>query len=122
MDKQVFITGLRELAQELEPFINEIEPGQRIWNGTTWAVTDETKRADKYAVAWHSTLSTAADLLNLQDSSISAAQKEYFRKSLFGGMGSFQDFYVDKKVYGEEAETANKNLDLKLTKFFEFFE
>ena len=121
MDKQEFTNGLRGLAKELEPFIDDVRPGQRVWNGSAWEPTNETKHGDKYAAIWRSNLNTIADLLDLQDSPISAAQRDYLDRTIFGTAGSFHDFRVDTKTQGKAAAIANENLDLLLAKLYEVF-
>ena len=122
MKKRELIEGLNGLAEELRPFTIELSPGQRIWNGTTWALNDKTRHADRYSMAWLASLTTAAELLDAQESPLSVQQIELLKKKLFGGAGSLNDFHIDEKAYGEEAKIANANLMSKTSALFRLFD
>ena len=83
--------------------------------------TDTTRTPDPYALAWHASLTTIAAMIQEQDSPLSVRQVEYLRRTLFGGMGSFNDFWIDEKQFGEPARRANTLLGEKHTALFELF-
>ena len=120
MNKLDMITGLRGLAEELQPFTQEVRSGGRVWNGTAY-VQAEARQADPYALMWWSTLTETANLLDAQDGALSAKQIEHLRHKFFGGMGSFADYCIDEKRGGESARAANQRLNEKREKLFRVF-
>ena len=115
-----FIAVLRSIADELKPFIESSSSGSLSWNGTAY-VKGKDKSPEPYALAWWSTLCTIADLLEAQESTLSAKQYDYLKRVLFGGMGSLNDFWLNKEVLGEEAESANNRIKGKTTQLFDLF-
>jgi hypothetical protein len=120
MNKIDIIVGLRALAEELQPFTQEVPSGGRVWNGTGY-VKSEARQADPYALMWWGTLTETADLLDAQDGTLSAKQIEHLRNKLFGGMGSFNDYCIDANRFGDPAKAANQRLNEKRTKLFQLF-
>jgi len=115
-----FIAALRSIADELKPFIESSSTGSLSWNGTAY-VKGKDKSADPGALAWWSSLNTIADLLEAQESTLSAKQYDYLNRVLFGGMGSLNDFWLNKDTLGEEAQDANNRIREKTTKLFGLF-
>lgn len=120
MNKQKLTHGLRELADILLPFAEQVGPSASVWNGSEY-VKALPKSADPYALMWYATLTTVADMLDAQDSDLSTRQIDYIRKSIFGTAGSLTDFFIDTNKYGQEGESANKKLDEQTTKLFSLF-
>ena len=118
--KSIIVMGLRALAEELQPFTQEVRSGARSWNGDAY-VQSNPRQADPYALMWWSTLTEAADLIDTQDGVLSPRQTDHLRRRLFGGMGSFNDYCIDENRYGEAAKVANQRLTEKRTKLFEVF-
>src|SRR5215469_9630615 len=87
---------LDDCAKVLEPFIESSRRGSLHWNGSEYAPVSEDKDPDPYALAWWSTLCTISALLSSQ-SSLTPQQYSYIERELFGGMGSFTDFWLDEK-------------------------
>lgn len=107
-----FIQQLRETALELKPFAEGRASGSMSWNGKAY-VKSQPKAADPYALAWWFTLNAIADLLQAQSDSPNELQVTYLEKLLFGGMGSFNDLYVDEETLGEGAKGINERLSQK---------
>jgi len=117
------ITGLRALADELKPFINEYIAGSMVLDATKGKyVPVDPRQADRFALAWWSTISTLADILELQPGPLTAEQRDYLKRKLFGGMGSFADFSLDVRTLGAPAHTANQRLDAKRSTLFKQFQ
>lgn len=115
-----FIAGLRSITDELKPFIESSSSNSLSWNGTAY-VKGTNKSAEPYALAWWSSLNTIADLLEAQESTLSARQYDYLERVLFGGMGSLNDFWLNKDIHGEEARNANNRIREKTTQLFGLF-
>lgn len=120
MNKDELIRGLRNLAEELKPFTQEVKTGGRVWNGTTYAQTAP-RHADPYALMWWGILTSIAELLEAQDAPASEKQVTLLRKKLFGGMGSFNDYNLDATRLGDAAESSNRRLKDKRTALFRLF-
>lgn len=121
MKKIELINKLRLLAQELEPFTQEVKIGSRIWNGVSYA-QPEAREADSYALMWWGILTEIIDLLQAQDTELGAKQVEHLRCKLVGGMGSFNDYCIDTKRGGDLAKAANQRLNEKRTELFKLFQ
>ena len=119
MNKADLIKGLRGLADELKPFTQEVRFGVLVCDGTAY-VQAEPKQADTYALMWWSTLNSIADLLDTQDTLLSAEQITHLRQQLIGGMGSFTDYCIDmRNVAGMQRRqpiSASTNDDLSCLK------
>jgi hypothetical protein len=115
-----FIAGLRKIADEFKPFIDTSRAGSLSWNGVAY-VKRKDKLADPYGLAWWSSLTTMADLLEAQESTLSAKQFDYLERVLFGGMGSLNDFWLNEDIHGEEAKNANNRIREQTTQLFGLF-
>lgn len=120
MKKIELIINLRSLTEELQPFIQEVKSGARIWNGLSY-VQSEAREADPYALMWWGILTEIIDLLEAQDTELGAKQIEHLRAKLVGGMGSFNDYCIDTRRCGDSAKAANQSLNKKRTKLFQLF-
>ena len=121
MNTSDLISALRSLADELKPFTREVQPGSRLWNGTAYVKAEE-QRADPYALSWCSILTTIADMIEIRETPVTVRQAEYVKRTLFGGMGSFNDFSLDTNVFGESGKRANTRLEANRTKLYGLFE
>lgn len=121
MNNVEIVQGLRDLADELKPFTQEATAGSRVWNGRAY-VAAEPRELNPYALAWWTALTSLADLIERQDTPLSQQQFEYLKKQLFGGMGSFSDFSLDRKQFGDAAATANEKLDRKRSDLYMLFQ
>lgn len=120
MNKHELIEGLRNLAEELKPFTQEVRTGSRVWNGTAYVQTAP-RQADPYALMWWGMLTTIAELLEAQESPPSEKEVVLLRQKLFGGMGSFSDYCIDAIRFGDAAKSANQRLSEKRTALFRIF-
>jgi hypothetical protein len=109
---------LRQTAKVLSAFSEESLPGTRKWDGKAY-VPSPARSADAHAAKWWGLLSGIAELLERQAAPLAAAQHEYLRGLLSGGMGSLTDFALDGKRWGAEATQANQELDLLRREIFE---
>jgi hypothetical protein len=120
MTDQEFVSSLRGLAAELEPFTMRILPGGRVWDGEGYVQMEE-REMDPYALMWWRILNEVAEMLERQGCPITDLQIQHLRRMLFGGMGSFSDFSIDSTKFGLAAEEANTRLDGKRTSCFQYF-
>ena len=104
-----FLRLLDDAAETLRPFIKSARRGGSSWSGKEYAPVTETVEPDPYALAWFSSLHTMSGLLARQPT-LSQEQYSYLERELFGGMGSFQDFSLDPKRWGKQADAANERL------------
>lgn len=118
MKKMDIIAILRAFEKELKGFTQTVNEGARVWNGHEYAAA-ERREADSYALAWWTTARTVADFLEMQDTGLTEKQSIYLRNVFLGGMGSFADFQVDEKKYGEEAIKANNELERLRSRLFD---
>ena len=109
---------LEECAATLQPFTETFDVGTSKWNGSAYVPTLASQQGDMYALAWFSSLKTAAALLNDQNC-FSKAQIAVLRNEFLGGMGSFQDFSLSTEHWGAKAHDANQRLERLRTKLFE---
>ena len=112
MKKTEFIKHLRSAAAELKPYADSAGSGSRVWNGTAY-VEGDIKTPDPYALSWHMMLGAIADIIEAQDDPLNSKQLAYLERLLFGGMGSFNDLFLDQKGLGSAANTANERLNNK---------
>ena len=120
MNKITLIQSIRNLANEIKPFTQNIRSGSKTWDGNAY-VQAEPRQADPYALMWWSVLTTIAELLDAQESELSSRQVKYLRERLLGGMGSLADYSVDTGEFGESARIANEQLDRQRTMLFKIF-
>lgn len=110
MESKTIVTYLRELQAELEPFTKSSSLGARVWDGSEYVKT-ESRPVDAFVLSWATALRVAADLIEAPDGPISDGQIEYIERMFCGGMGSFADYQIDTKTWGQKAKTANENID-----------
>lgn len=104
-----FVHLLDDAAETLRPFIKSARRGSSSWNGVEYPPVTETVEPDPYAMAWFSSLHTMSALLERQPT-LTTEQYSYLERELFGGLGGFQDFCLDPKRWGKDADAANKRL------------
>jgi len=121
MNQIEFIKQLRAIAVELKPLIDSATTGSLTWNGKEYAKSSDSKVPHPYALAWWFTLNTVADLIECQESPLTAKQIAYFENLLFGGMGSLNDLSFDAHELGSIAGTVNERLNLKKQILFASF-
>ncbi len=117
MNKRALSQLICLIAEALRPYassrtIGRVEwDGKSPWNRKKYVTVTTTKSMDPYAMAWCARLDTMAIMTNFQDGPLSAKQLEYLYLTLLGGMGSFSEFQLDEKEFGEDAKAANDILD-----------
>ena len=119
MRKTAFLQHLRETAELLKPFTIQSSPGAKHWNGTAY-VESEPAPLEPGALAWWSTLTAIAEMIDNQDTPLSARQAAYLDGLLFGGMGSLNDLSIrshDRK----NADAINAKLDRQRRLLFQSF-
>lgn len=96
----------------MEPFTKSSSPSACVWDGSEYEyVKTEGKPVDAFALSWWTALRVTADLIEAQDGPVSDGQIEYIERMFCGGMGSFADYQIDTKTWGQKAKTANENID-----------
>ena len=113
----MFIGQLRDVALELKPLVGAATSNSLTWNGFKY-VKGEEQKPDPYALAWWFTLISIADLIESQESPITNKQIDYFKRLLFGGMGSLNDLNFDSKKLGATADRINVGLKQKMQVLF----
>lgn len=117
MDKKRFIKELRITAEVLKPLTESVKSGSLKWNGREYAPVVCTKAEEKdpnpYALAWMTNLTTIAELLEAQQTSLSKGQIVFLNSILFGGMGSLNDLQFQMKEVGNIADTINERLEIQ---------
>ncbi len=123
MNKTAFIKHLRATADVLTPLTRSIHPGSRVWDGTNYVAVAgaNSDEPDPYALVWWSKLLAIADLIEAQDSPISAKQLEWLRGALFGGAGSLNDLYFDRAVSEKAGSDINETLRRNGSLLFQAF-
>ena len=112
MDKADFVRQLGEIAETLRPLTRSANPGALTWDGNQY-VKGQQVSPDPYALAWFSTVTTMASLLDGQECPLSVAQIACIDRTLFGGGGSLNDLTFGPDSVGNTAETINRRLDEK---------
>ena len=115
-----FVAALEQTAQFLAQFATCASSNSRKWNGVEYAAVSE-QRCDPYAAIWSSKLSAMAELLSGQVAPLSDRQAKYLSRTLFGGMGSLNDFQIDEAHVGPQAATVNEELDRLRSVLFDQF-
>jgi hypothetical protein len=110
---------LRSAADTLEPFSRQIRSNTRVWDGMNYAPPTRLQEPDPYALMWFGTLRTMADLLERQRD-ITDSQLAYLKDIFRGGMGTFNDFSLDTRQWGKDAEEANYKLRFIGDELFEY--
>ena len=118
--KTAFTELLGEVANLLGKYIHPPAKGTLTWDGTKYAAIAPNP-FDPGAGIWWGIISAMAGLLQSQDGPLSAEQKAYVERLLFGGMGSFNDFSLDAETLGSEAREANESLDTLRNALFKQF-
>jgi len=121
MNKAALVKGLRVAADELRPLARSIGRNTAVWNGTTWVKGLPEQEPSPSAVGWLRTLNTLADILELQECSLSERQVAYIKDTLFGGMGSLTDLKFDSRKFGDTAKTINKRLSERTEELYTLF-
>jgi len=116
-----FADLLSQLAEVLRPFVSSHRAGDRVWDGQTYAPAVQSREADSVATAWWATATTAAALI-AGAQHLSPQQHDYFKRTLFGGMGSLNDFSLDTIRWGSEAKAANCQLETIRTALYSCFQ
>jgi hypothetical protein len=73
------------------------------------------------ALAWWSTLTAIAEMIDNQDARLSEKQTAYLNDLLFSGMGSLNDLSISGKPTQPGAESINAQLDRQRRVLFESF-
>jgi hypothetical protein len=94
--------------------------GAATWDGTQY-VKGEEKQPNPHALAWWSTLVAIAELIDAQEAPLNAKQTAYLRTLLFGGMGSLNDLYFDRRSLGSNADVINARLTKRREELFASF-
>src|SRR5689334_17376714 len=105
-----FVESLRRVSLVLSQFAEIQDAGTLQWDGQAY-VAASPNQFDPYAAKWWAMLTAIEKMIEGQSSSLSAKQKEYLDRLLFGGMGSLNDFALDQRRIGTKATQANEELN-----------
>lgn len=122
MNKATLISRLRAAAKDMEPLTQAASAGSLTWNGNEYVRATSDKHPDPYALAWWSTLNTLSDMIEYQDTELSARQMSYLKRILFGGMGSLNDLWFDERQFGKLAKEINGKLSHSREALFSVFD
>jgi len=122
MNKAALVKGLRTAADELRPLATSIGRNTAVWDGATWVKGLPQQEPSPYAVGWLRTLTTLADILELQEAPLSERQIAYIKEILFDGMGSLSDLKFDWHKFGAIAKTVNKRLSERTEELYSLFQ
>jgi hypothetical protein len=102
---------LRAIIAELGPYSTVRSKGSKHWDGTKYVdvTEDSASRFQCGAAIWLVKLNTIADMIETQGYDVPAKQRVYLAGTLFGGMGSLQDFALDE-ASDPEARASNAKL------------
>lgn len=110
-----FIQALHEVADFLKDYTKAVTPGSLVWNGKSYVKETSTEKRlpSPYTLAWWGDFMTIIGLIESQDCDISTSQIDYLRRELFGGMGSFLDFYLSELdgIKDEDIKKTNEQLE-----------
>jgi hypothetical protein len=106
MNKPAFIQHLRDTADVLKPLTIQSSPGAKHWNGTAY-VEAEPAQFDPGALAWWSTLTAVAEMIDNQDAPVSERQAAYLDGLLFGAMGSLNDLSISSQQDRKTSDSIN---------------
>lgn len=117
---KTFVDLLRHATAILAPFSEPPNGGALHWDGTRYSPAGRDVY-NPYAAKWWATLTAITEVVGGQDVPLSARQRDYLDRLLFGGMGSFNDFALDESQLGAAAKTANQELrDVRQVMFKSF--
>jgi hypothetical protein len=113
---------LRRIVTELEPYAilpvdapscaaqERCPPGT--WNHTQYAVAVQ---------GWCKFLERYAELLERRSDPLPTGERDVLGSSLFRGMGSLNDFYLDERVFGKRAKATNERLRILMSDLYSLF-
>lgn len=99
MNNIKFATQLCRIAAEIEEFVRNYVPAP---------ISEEDNAA--FALKWAKKLREWAKLTESQSGPLTPEQRDRIGSNLFRGMGSFADFGLDQRKYGEEAKATDERL------------
>ena len=108
---------LKQASAVLQPFTQDVRPGALVYDGTRYAPSSP-QSPDAYALAWWFSFQTTIALLDGLET-LTESQRDYLRRTICGGMGSFADFSLDERRWGDSALKANHQLAQIRTSFYE---
>jgi|ERR1043166_6189779 hypothetical protein len=120
MNKRVFVEQLRETVETLKPFTSPPSAGAKHWDGTAY-VEGDTMPFEPQALAWWSTLTAVAEVIDNRDTPLSEKQIAYLNGLLFGGMGSLNDLSIAAQSTRAENESIDAMLDRQRRRLFVSF-
>jgi len=116
-----FINVLRAIAGVLAPFTESSASGTLKWDGKDYTPADS-GLSDVMAAKWWGMITVLAGILETQTTPLTAEQKNYLDRLLFGGMGSLNDLVLDEQGLGPPAVQANQELNRLRKELFDAFQ
>lgn len=118
---RVFVDVLQSIARILAQFGDTSPSGALKWDGQAYTPAI-TLPSDVIAAKWWGILTALAGMLDVQTTPITAEQKKYLDRLLFGGMGSLNDLALDEHSLGPLAVAANGELNRLRKELFDAFQ
>lgn len=118
---RAFTKVLQAIAGILAQFSETSAPGALEWDGQAYAPAT-TGPGDMVAAKWWGVLTALAGMLDAQTTPITAEQRKYLDRLLFGGMGSLNDLALDEQRLGAQAVAANRDLNRLRKELFDAFQ
>jgi len=84
-------------------------------------VEREPARFEPQPLAWWSTLTAIAEMIDNQDTPLSEKQAAYLNRLLFGGMGSLNDLSISSKSSEADPKTIDAQLNRQRQLLFASF-
>ena len=110
MNNVKIVAQLRRIVDQLEPFLEL----PRMAGGTSEEAdrpaSSPTSEQLEFVGSWHRLLTEFADTIEKSGRHLSEKQQAKIRGTLFGGMGSLSDFWLDPRVFGIRARSANDRI------------
>jgi hypothetical protein len=78
--------------------------------------------SDVVLAKWWGMITALAGILGSQETALTAEQKWYLDRLLFGGMGSLNDLVLDERILGPEAGPANCEFNRLRIELFDAFQ
>lgn len=119
--KPEFVAQLRSIISELTPFNGDVFDHDTR-KGKGLVKRSARKECSGYVASWCNTLEKFAHLVENQKEPLTERQVDLIGSNLFRGMGSFADFWLDERVFGAEASSANERIRVRMQKLYSTFE
>ena len=110
MNHSQVVSLLRQIVTELEPYTSL--PLHSTSSTDQGQFGPEASRQSEISAVqgWSKTLEQFAAEVEKHNGPLPERERETIGSNLFGGMGSFTDFYLDERIFGSRAKATNERL------------